>query len=266
MANLTETPTYEAGIYRFEATDPVQGGPGGIDNLPTNQLANRTAWLKAQVEAILLDIAAIESGYATAASLAGHTTNTSNPHGVTKAQVGLGSVENYGIASQGEAEAGTIGTKYMTPLRSKQAIAALVPSASETVAGLIECATAAEAQALTDAVRALTPATLAEAFKGANRDTSAAGYQRLPGGLIIQWGSIVGSSTDNVTFIYPVAFPNAVLCLCGVNRQADGGPVTTGVFVAVSASGTPLSSALVSTWVSNTVRGQSGVQIFAIGY
>ena len=36
MANLTETPTYEAGIYRFETTDPVQGGPGGIDNLPTN--------------------------------------------------------------------------------------------------------------------------------------------------------------------------------------------------------------------------------------
>ena len=85
MANLTETPTYEAGIYRFETTDPVQGGPGGIDNLPTNQLANRTAWLKAQVEAILLDIAAIESGYATDAELATHTGNTSNPHAASAA-------------------------------------------------------------------------------------------------------------------------------------------------------------------------------------
>lgn len=206
MANLTETPTYEAGIYRFEATDPVQGGPGGIDNLPTNQLANRTAWLKAQVEAILLDIAAIESGYATTDSLAGHTSNTSNPHVTTKAQVGLGSVENYGIASQAEAEAGTIDTKYMTPLRAKQAIAALVPAASETVPGLIERATAAEAQALSDTVRALTPAMLAEAFKGANQSAGSSGYQRLPGGVIIQWGSVTTDSGGFGAFAYPVSF------------------------------------------------------------
>ena len=134
MANLTETATYEAGIYRFETTDPVQGGPGGIDNLPTNQLANRTAWLKSQVEAILLDIAAIESGYATDAELATHTGNTSNPHAVTKAQVGLASVLNYGVATQAEAEAGTVDTKYMTPLRAKQLLLAMEP-ASLAVSG-----------------------------------------------------------------------------------------------------------------------------------
>lgn len=173
MANLTETPTYEAGIYRFEATDPVQGGPGGIDNLPTNQLANRTAWLKAQVEAILLDIAAIESGYATAASLAGHTGNTSNPHAVTKAQVGLGSVLNYGIATQAEAESGTLDTKYMTPLRANQLVAAL--------------------------------------FSGANQAKSAAGFQRLPGGLIIQWANVVATASAITTFSFPMAFPNAAL-------------------------------------------------------
>lgn len=212
MANLTETPTYEAGIYRFEATDPVQGGPGGIDNLPTNQLANRTAWLKAQVEAILLDIAAIESGYATTGSLASHTGNTSNPHVVTKAQVGLGSVLNYGVATQAEAEAGTVDTKYMTPLRAKQAIAALVPAASDTQAGLIEHATAAEAQALVDAVRALTPATLSGAFKGGNASIFATGYQRFPSGIILQWGNAVASTGGNpVTF--PVAFPNTALAV-----------------------------------------------------
>lgn len=169
MAILTETPTYEAGIYRFETTDPVQGGPGGIDNLPTNQLANRTAWLKAQVEAILLDIAAIESGYATAASLAGHTGNASNPHAVTKAQVGLGSVLNYGIATQSEAEAGALDTKYMTPLRSKQAIAAMSPA---SIAG--------------------------------------GGYQRLPSGLIIQWGGIT-ANPSGAPYSFPIAFPTACL-------------------------------------------------------
>lgn len=216
MANLTETPTYEAGIYRFETTDPVQGGPGGIDNLPTNQLANRTAWLKAQVEAILLDIAAIESGYATDASLASHAGNTSNPHEVTKAQVGLGSVLNYGVATQAEAEAGTIDTKYMTPLRAKQAIAAQVPAATETVAGLIERATAEEAQAMSDGLRAITPAVLAAALKGSNQALSANGYQRIPGGLILQWGTLdIGnwtpsSTASNNTVTFPVAFPNAM--------------------------------------------------------
>lgn len=51
-----------------------------------------------------------------------HAKRTDNPHGVTKAQVGLGSVANYGVASQAEAEAGTANNKYMTPLRTKQAI------------------------------------------------------------------------------------------------------------------------------------------------
>lgn len=211
MANLTETPTYEAGIYRFETTDPVQGGPGGIDNLPTNQLANRTAWLKAQVEAILLDIAAIESGYATAASLAGHAGNSSNPHAVTKAQVGLGSVLDYGIATQAEAEAGASDAKYMTPLRAKQAIAALVPAASETVAGLIERATAAEAQAMSNASCAITPATLAAAMKGVNQSLTTAGWQRFPGGLILQWGNGTTSSGGLASISFPVAYPSAAL-------------------------------------------------------
>lgn len=59
-----------------------------------------------------------------------HVNNTSNPHSVTKSQVGLGNVQNYGIATQAEAEAGSINNKYMTPLRTRQAI--------ENVLGTIE--------------------------------------------------------------------------------------------------------------------------------
>lgn len=54
----------------------------------------------------------------------GHVTNYSNPHRVTKAQVGLGSVQDYPIATQQQAESGDINTAYMTPARTKQAIAA----------------------------------------------------------------------------------------------------------------------------------------------
>jgi hypothetical protein len=45
MANLTEVSQWEEGIYQWELDDPVEGGPDGIDNVPTQQLANRTRYL-----------------------------------------------------------------------------------------------------------------------------------------------------------------------------------------------------------------------------
>ena len=51
-----------------------------------------------------------------------HVAKTDNPHKVTKSQVGLGSVSNYALATQAEAQAGTSNSKYMTPLRTKEAI------------------------------------------------------------------------------------------------------------------------------------------------
>ena len=47
--------------------------------------------------------------------------------GLTKGHVGLGNVQNYGIATQSQAEAGTVNTAYMTPLRVKQAIQKVAP-------------------------------------------------------------------------------------------------------------------------------------------
>lgn len=52
MANLNETPVWSEGVYQLEVADPVQGGPGGIDNRQAQELANRTAWLKGQVDAL----------------------------------------------------------------------------------------------------------------------------------------------------------------------------------------------------------------------
>ena len=47
---------------------------------------------------------------------------------VTKTNVGLGSVQDYGVATQAEAQAGISTAKYMTPLRTAEAIAALSPA------------------------------------------------------------------------------------------------------------------------------------------
>ena len=51
MAFLNEQPVYEPGIYQLEVTDPLQGGPDGVFNVPPTQLANRTAYLKSRLEA-----------------------------------------------------------------------------------------------------------------------------------------------------------------------------------------------------------------------
>lgn len=49
-----------------------------------------------------------------------HLDDHDNPHEVTKAQVGLGLVQNFGIATQPEAEAGLVANKYATPASVKR--------------------------------------------------------------------------------------------------------------------------------------------------
>lgn len=45
MTFLNEQDTWEAGIRQLETSDPVEGGPDGVDNIGPRQLANRTRYL-----------------------------------------------------------------------------------------------------------------------------------------------------------------------------------------------------------------------------
>lgn len=134
MANLPETPVWETGIYQLEETDPVQGGPNGIDNQQGKQLANRTRYLKGLVESL-----------------------------------GTGKLDLAALATQAEAIAGTDNTKWMTPLRVAQAIVALasMATATETTAGKVELATVAETVTGTDTARATHPAGVKAAIAAA---------------------------------------------------------------------------------------------------
>ena len=60
-------------------------------------------------------------------------------------------------------------------------------------------------------------------FTGTNQNLSGNGYQKLPGGLIIQWGASP-TSTANVaqSFTLPISFPNAGFSAVG-NHLASGG-------------------------------------------
>lgn len=57
--HLPVNPEWVPGIYQLEASDYIIGGRNGVDNLPAQGLANRTEWLKAKLEALKDDVAAI---------------------------------------------------------------------------------------------------------------------------------------------------------------------------------------------------------------
>ena len=61
MSYLHEEPQWESGIYQLEITDPIQGGPDGIANLQAKQLANRTKFLKAEVERVDAEIGTLDT-------------------------------------------------------------------------------------------------------------------------------------------------------------------------------------------------------------
>lgn len=75
-----------------------------------------------------------------------------------------------------------------------------IPDASETVKGILELATAAEAIGGTDTLRAVTSAGLA-AFK----NLAASGYMKFPGGFIIQWGT-ASLASGGSTITLPIAY------------------------------------------------------------
>ena len=64
MANLDLTRQWAENIYQLETTDPVMGGPDGVDNRQAKELGARTNWLKDQVDTINRD----RTGYAPKAS------------------------------------------------------------------------------------------------------------------------------------------------------------------------------------------------------
>lgn len=115
MANLTLTRQWVENIYQLETSDPVMGGPDGIDNRQAKELGARTNWLKDQVDTVNQD----RTGYAPKAS-----------------------PEFTGIPTAPTANSGTNSTQIATTAFVKNAIAALVGSAPEALDTLEELARA----------------------------------------------------------------------------------------------------------------------------
>jgi hypothetical protein len=109
---------------------------------------------------------------------------------------------------------------------------------------------------------------LAAAMQGENQSLATSGYQKLPGGLIIQWGtasiaSTAAGATTSQTVTYPIAFPNGAMAI-----SASVSTATIGTeFFTASANKSSASQALIKCRNSfGSSASTASVDWIAIGY
>lgn len=128
------------------------------------------------------------------ASVALGDTNFFNPPATTET---AGVVE---LATAAETAAGAAADKAVTPA------GLLERTATTERVGLVQLATPEEANSGVNSAKAVTPATLAATFQNIHGDY---GFQKMPNGMIIQWGkATVTGVTESGEILFPTAFPN----------------------------------------------------------
>ncbi|MDR5887565.1 phage tail protein [Vreelandella janggokensis] len=167
---------------------------------------------------------------AAADALQQHAESRNHPP-ATEAEQGMARVADQTTVNTGEND-----TRFVTAKKLKAWATQWVKQATETVAGMLKVATQAqvdagnddetavtpkklngqmstalEAVALTSLTKLLSPGRLDDAFKGENQSLAESGYQMLPGGLILQWASVVVTANSMASTSFPFEFPSEVI-------------------------------------------------------
>lgn len=220
MATLNESGTWPAGIYQLETTDPVLGGApneatgAGMSNIPHQQLARRTQVLKTLVDGAGVGATAVP--LVTLNSAAARVTGS------------------YRFAS-GDAN---------TPLTGAAGTVQVI-AASASAVNQIACDSAS-----TRTWARFWNGTVWSAWSefwqssGVISSLGVSGWQRLPSGLILQWG-LASTTTNPISVTLPIAFPNAHLA--ALASETGGGLVRFGA--------NPLSLTQVQLFTSDTTFG-----------
>ena len=160
MANLTETNRWEAGIYQLETSDPVMGGPNGIDNRAPRELANRTLWLKTELAKAVAQIGALNDGTQAYALKTGQITAGAGLTGggtlAANRTISLGQPADLTETSESVAVSNTHSHK--------------LPRASSTVRGIVRVANTLTGTATDDALSAAMGKKLADEKLGNSGD------------------------------------------------------------------------------------------------
>ncbi|KVO03271.1 hypothetical protein WJ70_29220 [Burkholderia ubonensis] len=307
MTDLVESSTWTPGIRQFETSDPVEGGPDGIDNVPLRQLANRTRYLKDRQEA---HEGAVDPypQYATKADLAQKASIespvfTGAPKGTTPGQfdsstrlattafvqralgnfqavASVSSAVTLTAADAGRAFTLNAGASVTLPLFSSvQPGASFVfVNAGPTVtisrqgSDLLFGPSTAQNGSLTGNATGVTLQTgdwctitamitwevtagspLLTLNNGAfGAVLAGSGYQKLPSGLIIQWGYTSVPANSLLTVPLPIAFPNASF---GVACAADDPAANGTQYRWTAGARTRWTINIVNNWPSGPIGG-----------
>lgn len=104
-------------------------------------------------------------------------------------------------------------------------------------------------------------------FTGSNQSLGTSGYQKLPGGLIIQWGTIAianrSTETDFGNISYPIAFPTAAL---NVTATVLSTQISSALdaFAAIRSFGRTSFNPCLGSYIVAT--GDYGITWIAVGY
>ena len=193
MANVTEEVRWENGIYQIETTDPVVGGVDGISNKQAKQLANRTSYLKKQVED---NKSGADLALATKRDVNDSYSKTEVDEKFTdtgklikeklgKSETAADSAKLDGLAADKYAKKDDIPTAPQAATETKAGIVKLKNSITGSLSD-----TAVSEKAVSDVFSA--------GFLSSKQQN---GYTKLPNGLIFQWGV-----TTATKVIFPIAF------------------------------------------------------------
>lgn len=137
------------------------------------------------------------------------------------------------IATQAEVNAGSVANAHVTPAT----LASL--TATGIRRGLIEIAGDSEVIDGTDSEKAVVPSSLLNLFSGTGRQSlTASGYQVLPGGLILQWGTGTASvvaDQDGFLNVLPISYPNANFGVLATHVGVNAG--TTNIITRAASPG-----------------------------
>ena len=229
--------------------------PDRTDNVLVEDINYNTEIIDQELKKNETNITNITNNYVAKVDVATETTN-----GISK------------LATQNEVDTGVEDTKIVTSKKLKARLDSLLAGitstyvkltqlATESIAGIIKISSTAQVSAGTDDTTAVSPAKLKEMFvNGANMSTN--GYQKLPSGLIIQWGGATFHETTGATgedITLPIAFPNAFLRVTGT----DGGYGANAIGITI------IGKSQFRVWgrvVSSGAFSDTGFHWVAIGY
>lgn len=174
MSTLQEPNDWADTITQIDTTDPVMGGPDGIDNLPHRQLAARTRYLRKTLEALAAAVASLAADYQPRAATA-----VAAAKWATARKLTLKGAVSGAVSLDGSADV---------------EIPTTAAAATAAAAGVVALASSAEALAGTDTAKAVTPKALDDRLGQDLRPSASPTFNN-----VITAGAVFVGTTTGVT-------------------------------------------------------------------